>query len=364
MGRAFVIRHRCRVSAQPPQTVAVAIGQVERDLDPFPTFGRNGFGFSLKLLADQTIEQGGVFQPAAVIALEEVVQHGAASSLVRPHADKGGPTVRRAHRRFGQHAPDLIGLFVPGRPDRLPDLNLTLVIWIDRESHQLLQRHFILGIKFEQGRDHGGEFQALFDHLRRDEESGRDLFIALTLLPQRHEGAELIERMQGSALHVLSERVVFGEDSGIGIPNDAGNGRGLGQAFLLHQERQCLEASAASGDFELAGLGPIIRQNGPDAQALQQPAAGDVFGKFLDRDPGLDAPDVGLAQHELVEGNVLGRGQGDFLGRFRHQIFSTTGAGSHSSDLTSRHPFHNPLSPSTVVVRGQFLGGSSRALSG
>jgi hypothetical protein len=96
--------------------------------------------------------------------------------------------------------------------------------------------------------------------------------------PAEPEGAELIEWMQGSALHVLSERVVFGEDGGLGIPHDAGNGHRLGQAFLLHQERQGLEASAASGDFELAGLGPIIRQNGSDAQALQQPAAGNVFG--------------------------------------------------------------------------------------
>ena len=49
--------------------MAVAIGQGERDLDPFPTFGRDRFGFSLKLLANQTIQQGRVFQPAAVIAL-------------------------------------------------------------------------------------------------------------------------------------------------------------------------------------------------------------------------------------------------------------------------------------------------------
>jgi hypothetical protein len=87
-----------------------------------------------------------------------------------------------------------------------------------------------------QGRGHGGEFQALFDHLRRDEERGCDLFVALTLLPQRQEGAELIEWMQGSALHVFSERVVIGEDRGFGIPHDAGNGRRLRQAFLLHQE--------------------------------------------------------------------------------------------------------------------------------
>ena len=84
------------------------------------------------------------------------------------------------------------------------------MVWIDSEGHQLLQRHFILGIKVEQGRGHGGEFRALLDHLWRDEEGGCDLFVAPILLPQRHEGAELIERMQGSALHVLSKRVVFG----------------------------------------------------------------------------------------------------------------------------------------------------------
>ena len=219
------------------------------------------------------------------------------------------------------------------------------MIRIDGEGHQLLRRQLVLGVELERGRGHGGEFQALFHHLRRDEEGRCDLFIALTLLPQSNEGAELVERMQGCTLHVLSERVVFGEDRGRGIPYDAGDLRRLGQTLLLHQERECLEAPAASGDFELAGLGTIIRQNGPDAQALQQPPAGDVFGQFLDRDARFDAPDIGLAQDELFEGNVPGRGQGDFLGRFRHQIFFATGAGSHSPDFTSCHPFHSPSLP-------------------
>ena len=278
------------------------------------------------------------------------MQHGATSRLVRLDADKDGTSVRSPYRGFRQHPSNLIGLLVPGRPDRIPDLNLTLMVGVDREGHELFQRHLILGVELEKGGGHGGEFQALLDHLRRDEECGRDLFIALTLLPKRHEGAELIERMQGSPLHVLSERAVFGEDGGIGIPNNAGNGRGLGQAFLLHQERQGLEASAASGDFELAGLGPIIRQNRPDAQALQEPAADDVFGQFLVGDAGLDAPNVGLAQHELVKRDIPGRGQGDFLGRFCHQTFSMTGAGSHSSDLTSRHPSNQQTFPSLILT--------------
>ena len=164
------------------------------------------------------------------------MQHDATRRLIGLGADKDSTTVRSAQRGFGQHAPDLIGLLVPGRLDRIPDLNLALMIRIDGEGHQLLQRHFILGIKFEQGRGHGGEFQALFDHLRLDEERGRALFIALALLSQSNESAELIERMQGSALHVLSERVVFGEDRGLGIPHDAGNGRRLRQTLLLHQD--------------------------------------------------------------------------------------------------------------------------------
>ena len=83
-----------------------------RDLDPFPTFFRDGFGYSLKLLAAQTIKQGRVFQPAAVIALEEVMQHGTASSLISLDADKDSTTVRGAHRGFGRHASDLIRLFI------------------------------------------------------------------------------------------------------------------------------------------------------------------------------------------------------------------------------------------------------------
>ena len=63
-----------------------------------------------------------------------------------------------------------------------------------------------------------------------------------------------------------------------------------------------------------------------------------VLGQFFDRDVRFDAPHVGLAQHELVERDVPRGGQDDVLGKFRHHIFSTTGAGSHSPDLTPRHP--------------------------
>ena len=211
------------------------------------------------------------------------------------------------------------------------------MVGVHGEGHELFQRHAILGIDVEEGRGHGGEFQALLHDLGRDEEGCSDRFLALTLLTQGLKGAELVERVQSDALHVLRQRVILGEDILGSIAHDAGDRCGLRQPLLLHQQRQRLEATATGWDLEHAGLDISGIDHRPDGQALQEPATRDVFGQFLDRNASLDAPHVGLAQHELVEGNVPRRGQCDFLGNFRHQIFSTTGAGSHSPDLTSRH---------------------------
>ena len=49
---------------------------------------------------------------------------------------------------------------------------------------------------------------------------------------------------------------------------------------------------------------PSSAKTGPHAQALQEAAAGDVFGQFLDGHASLDAPHVGLAQHQLVERDI------------------------------------------------------------
>ena len=42
----------------------------------------------------------------------------------------------------------------------------------------------------------------------------------------------------------------------------------------------------------------------PDVETLQQGPPRDVLGEVLDRDAGLGAADVGLSQHELIEGNI------------------------------------------------------------
>jgi len=73
MGRTFVIRHRCRSAGQRPQAVAVAVGQVECDLDPLPALNGNRLSLGLEFVRHQPIEQGRVFEPATVIALKEVM---------------------------------------------------------------------------------------------------------------------------------------------------------------------------------------------------------------------------------------------------------------------------------------------------
>ena len=109
---------------------------------------------------------------------------------------------------------------------------------------------------------------------------------------------------------VLREAVFLGETFGA---HDAGHGRGPVEAALLDQKFERAVAAAAGRHLEHAGLFADLVEHGPDGEARQQRAAGDVLGKLLDRDAGLDAPDVRLAEHKLVEGNVARGAEGDFL---------------------------------------------------
>ena len=83
-----------------------------------------------------------------------------------------------------------------------------------------------------------------------------------------------------------------------------GIGAVAGEALLLHQQFQRPEAPAAGRDLVHAGLGAALIEDRPDREALQQRAPRDVLGQLLDRDAGLDAADIGLAENELVEGDV------------------------------------------------------------
>ncbi len=162
----------------------------------------------------------------------------------------------------------------------------------DGEGHELVERHAVLGIDVEQRRGDRCELQALLHHVDRDEERGGDLFLGLAFLTQRQERLELVERVQRRALDVLSERVLFGDAA---FADDAGHRRSLGETLLLHKQLQRPVAAATGRDLEHAGLDASLVDNGSDTEALQQAAAGDVLGEFLDRDAGFHAPDVRLA---------------------------------------------------------------------
>ena len=104
-----------------------------------------------------------------------------------------------------------------------------------------------------------------------------------------------------------ASEIFIDQDAARRVADDAGHRRGLGQALLLHQQFERTIAPPARGHFEHAGFQTLRVEDGPDMQALDQAAPRDGFGQFLDRDAGLHAPDVRLAEHELVEGNVARR---------------------------------------------------------
>ena len=101
-------------------------------------------------------------------------------------------------------------------------------------------------------------------------------------------------------------------------------------AVLLQHQRQSLESTADGRDFEQAGHHTFCIEYGSDVQALQAAAPRNGLGQFINRDAGFVTTYVGLTQHELVDWDIPGSGEGDFLDDFRHLFFSTTGVVSHS----------------------------------
>ena len=119
--------------------------------------------------------------------------------------------VGRPHGALGEHPADDMRLLGVGLAQALEHLLLALMIAVDGERHELVQRHAVVGIDVEQlGRD-GCKAEALLDDRHGDEEGRGDVLLGLALLAQRQKGPELIERMQRRALDVLGEAVFLGE---------------------------------------------------------------------------------------------------------------------------------------------------------
>ena len=143
--------------------------------------------------------------------------------------------------------------------------------------------------------------QALLHDRNRHEKGGGDFFLGLALFAQGEERPKLVERVKWRALDVLGETVLLGDAA---FAHDAGYGRGLRHALLLHEELERAVAATAGRDLEHSGLIALGVANRPNREALQQRAPRNVLGEFLNRDAGLDPPDVRSAEEKLVERDV------------------------------------------------------------
>ena len=250
-----------------------------------------------------------------MVLLEQVAQDGAAGFGVCIEPDEQGALVGRLDRTLGQHTPDGVWLLVVGLADALEHLLLPRMIGVDGERHQLVERHAVLGIDVEQRRADRCEPQPLLDDRDGHELRRGDLLLGLALLAKRQECAELVERVKRRALDVLREAVLFGRAV---LTHHARHWRGLGEAALLHQQRECPIAATAGRDLVHAGLDTFGVADRAHHNALEQRAAGNVLRQLLDRDARLNVADVGPAQQQLVERDVARRRQRDLLDRLGH----------------------------------------------
>ncbi len=169
--RTFLVGEIHGLPIESTQACGVAIREVGSDRDPFPTLGAKSLRFGLELVDHQAIEERRIFQPTAIVMLEEIAHHDAAGRLIDFDADELCPLVGCPNRALHELAANVVRLLVVGACELLPDLLLPRMVVRHRERHQLLQRHAVLGVDLE-------ELEPLLDDRRAHEELGRYLLLA------------------------------------------------------------------------------------------------------------------------------------------------------------------------------------------
>src|SRR5580704_15031329 len=147
--------------------------------------------------------------------------------------------------------------------------------------------------------------------------------------------------MQRRALDILGERI-FLRDSA--LAHDAGHGRGLRQPLLFDEPFERTVTAPAGRNLEHACLDAFGVENRPDVQALQERAPGDVLGQLFNRDARLYAPNIRLAEHQLVEGDVARGAESDLLNRTSH--IDSLRDGRPGDFLSTSNPSRKPAQPS------------------
>src|SRR5579859_809256 len=90
---------------------------------------------------------------------------------------------------------------------------------------------------------------------------------------------------------------------------------------------------------------------------------GNVLGEILDRDAGLGTADIGLREHQLVEGDVARWRQLDLLNGLCHVSFSENGRPRPSLDLQPAHGPARPPSSSLARTESQSRQQASRSVA-
>ena len=167
----------------------------------------------------------------------------------------------------------------------------------DAERHELLEAQFFRDIKIEELRAGRRELEALTDNLRPHEKSRRNFVDAQACSLKILERPELIERMQGFAHRIFSERIFFLDPFRL---HDTGNGRVLGEALLLDEQLQRREPSASGAHREFSVFRAFVVRHGPNAQRLQQSPTGNILRQFFDAYSRLDPAHIPAIKNLLA----------------------------------------------------------------
>jgi hypothetical protein len=254
---------------------------------------------------------------------------------------EAGARVACFDARLGEEAPNIEGMRGDlALDDRLEHLLLARMVAGDTERHKLLEVEFVCGVGFKQLRARRSELQALAHDGGRDAERGGDIILALVLLAECCEGAELVERVQRLAVGILGEAVILKDAGGL---DDAGDGRVLGEALPLCEKLEGAQAAPAGLDLIAAGLVALRVKEWTHAQGLEQAAARDAFGQSLDGIGGVDPADIAVAEHELVEGNAGGWDESEFFLSGHEKVSVGRMNGSRREPLSRLRP--SPILP-------------------
>jgi len=154
-------------------------------------------------------------------------------------------------------------------------------------------------------------------------------------------------------LRLSAQQAAVGLDEAFGT-HDAGDRRVLGEFLLLHEQLQRAQTAAARLYAVEAGFLAGLVQDGTGAEALQKPAPGDIGGKVLDRNAGLDLADIAVVDDELVEGDGVGGGERNL--RADQGVCSKRDVLGRPEDSLFRPcPSPFPLSPLTLRASGKWL---------